>query len=330
MVVLNCADIVAVYIMWMLMTYLTDVWKLSVTHAAAIVNVYSGLVGIMQIGMAFLHINCLGTYWMLVLSSVTFSMGLSFLALSTPPVFSKVTGTCSAYEPACIGKTQSNLFYVALALTAVGKSSRAVSKDSFREENKENYSSRIGFGHFALIVVCVAAVISVAYIKPWSIRFGISAISTVVATLMFLSTSFFRPYIEPPQTTDIRSEDRATNLNTLGILRIRGVDESSSILRIIAMLMTFIVCGVVISVGNTYFLEQANHMNRKILFFNVPIELLLLYQKRAKWNNKDRTYEKLETEAPAAILASVPLLNSIWCCIIAGGVQEATWFNRQA
>ncbi|KAF8391990.1 hypothetical protein HHK36_022330 [Tetracentron sinense] len=210
MVVLNCADIIAVYTMWVLMTYLTDVWKLSITHAAAIVN------------------------------------GLSLLVMSTPPVLSKVTGTCSAYEPACIGKTQSKLFYVALALIAVGKSSHSVSKDSFREENKENYSSRIGFRHYAVIVFCVAAIISVAYIKP---------------------------------------------------------------------------CGIVISVGNTYFLEQANHLNNKLGSLHLPVEFLLAYQKMAKCS-KDRTYKKLETTAPAAILALVPLLNSVWCCITAALVES--------
>ncbi|KAF8391989.1 hypothetical protein HHK36_022329 [Tetracentron sinense] len=290
--VLNCADIIAVYTMWVLMTYLTDVWKLSITHAAAIVNVYSGLVGIMPIGMAFLLDHCLGSYWMLVLSSITYSLGLSLLVMSTPPVLSKVTGTCSAYEPACIGKTQSKLFYVALALIAVGKSSHSVSKDSFREENKENYSSRIGFRHYAVIVVCVAAIISVAYIKPWY----------------------------EDRATPLLEEGEGNN-NRLRLLRTPGLDETNLILRIIPMWMTFIVSGIVISVGNTYFLEQANHLNNKLGSLHLPVEFLLAYQNMAKWS-KDRTYKKLETTAPAAILASVPLLNSVWCCIAAALVES--------
>ncbi|KAF8398877.1 hypothetical protein HHK36_014741 [Tetracentron sinense] len=177
--VLNCADIIAVYTMWVLMTYLTDVWKLSITHAAAIVNVYSGLVGIMPIGMAFLLDHCLGF---------------------------ELVGHVNSASP----------------FEAVGKSSHSVSKDSFREENKENYSSRIGFRHYAVIVVCVAAIISVAYIKPWY----------------------------EDRATPLLEEGEGNN-NRLRLLRTPGLDETNLILRIIPMWMTFIVSGIMISVGNT-------------------------------------------------------------------------------
>ncbi|KAF8391985.1 hypothetical protein HHK36_022325 [Tetracentron sinense] len=329
MIVLHCADIVAVYTMWVLMTYLTDVWKLSITHAAAIVNIYSGLVGIMPIVMAFLLDHCLSTHWMQVLSSITYSIGLSFLTMSTPPVLSKITGTCSAYEPACIGNTQSILFYAALALIAVGMSSQSVSKISFRKENQDNYSNHVGFREYAVMFVMVAAIISVSYIKPWSVRFGIPAICTVVATLMFLSTSCFRPYIKPPQTSASRCEDTTISLLSsqtvdergLSLLTTSGVDETSIILRIIPMWIAFIVCGIVISVGNTYFLAQANHMNRKLGSLHIPVEFLLWYYRMAKWT-KHRAYEKAKTKVPAALLASVPLFNCILCCIIAALVES--------
>ena len=53
--------------------YLTNVWSLNITHAAAIVNVFSGVATIMPIGMAF-HVNAfMGDYWMLLLSSLAYS-----------------------------------------------------------------------------------------------------------------------------------------------------------------------------------------------------------------------------------------------------------------
>ena len=53
--------------------YLTNVWSLNITHAAAIVNVFSGVATIMPIGMAFLVDAFMGDYWMLLLSSLAYS-----------------------------------------------------------------------------------------------------------------------------------------------------------------------------------------------------------------------------------------------------------------
>jgi peptide/histidine transporter 3/4 len=53
-----------------MMTYLTNVWGLDITRAAAIVNVFVGLQFIMPVGMAFLVDAFLGHYRMLLLSSL--------------------------------------------------------------------------------------------------------------------------------------------------------------------------------------------------------------------------------------------------------------------
>ena len=67
-------DILIAPALFMMMTYLTDVWKLDFTHAAAIVNVFSGVTTIMPIGMAFLAHAFMGDYWMLLLSSLAYSL----------------------------------------------------------------------------------------------------------------------------------------------------------------------------------------------------------------------------------------------------------------
>ncbi|KAL7195130.1 hypothetical protein ACSBR1_035363 [Camellia fascicularis] len=54
MLVLIWADILAMYAMWMMMLYLTNVWKLNFTHAAAIINVFWGLMAIMLLPIQFL------------------------------------------------------------------------------------------------------------------------------------------------------------------------------------------------------------------------------------------------------------------------------------
>ena len=57
-----------------MMPYLTTVWNLNITRAAAIVNVFYGVVSIMPIGMAFLVDAFIGDYWMLLLSSLAYSI----------------------------------------------------------------------------------------------------------------------------------------------------------------------------------------------------------------------------------------------------------------
>jgi peptide/histidine transporter 3/4 len=56
------------------MTYLTDVWGLDTTHAAAIVNVCNGVENIMPVGMAFLADAFMGDYCMLLFSSHAYSL----------------------------------------------------------------------------------------------------------------------------------------------------------------------------------------------------------------------------------------------------------------
>jgi hypothetical protein len=56
-----------------MMPYLTTVWSFNLTHAAAIVNVFTGAATIMPIGMAFLVDAFMGDKWMLLLSSLAYS-----------------------------------------------------------------------------------------------------------------------------------------------------------------------------------------------------------------------------------------------------------------
>ncbi|GMP85685.1 hypothetical protein CsSME_00038746 [Camellia sinensis var. sinensis] len=73
MLVLIWADILAMYAMWMMMLYLTNVWRLNFTHAAAIINVFWGLMAIMVLPIQFLVDAFMGNYWMLLISSFSYS-----------------------------------------------------------------------------------------------------------------------------------------------------------------------------------------------------------------------------------------------------------------
>lgn len=121
--------------------------------------------------------------------------------MSTPPVL----GKCSEYQPECIGDSQKVLFYTALPLIAFGMGGHMTSfngflADQFRgEEDNLDESTfwRFFYSVLAVIIVTFVAVLGFPYIKPWSLRFGIPAICTLVATLLFFSGSCSYKYFRP-------------------------------------------------------------------------------------------------------------------------------------
>jgi peptide/histidine transporter 3/4 len=72
--VLSWADSLAWYAMSVMMTYLTNVWKLDLTHAAAIVNVSSGAANILPIAMSVLADTFLGHYCIILLANIAYSI----------------------------------------------------------------------------------------------------------------------------------------------------------------------------------------------------------------------------------------------------------------
>ncbi|KAM7461451.1 hypothetical protein LguiA_029572 [Lonicera macranthoides] len=354
MAVLMWADLLAGYAMWVMIIYLTNVWKLSFTHAAGIVNVWGGIAMILPIGFAFLVDSAIGNYLMLLLSSISYTIGLGFLAMSTPPVLYKSTSTCSEYKPKCIGHTQKVLFYTALALIAVGISGHVVALQSFYEQNKS---------------------IALPYIRPWALRFGIPAICALVATLLFLTGSCRYRHVSPegsPLTTMFRvavataskicqqvpddakllySKDdvdpnsvphlcglrclykaaiilptkskQDQEKNRWALCSVIEVQETKSVIHMIPIWITFIICGVVLSIGNTYFLEQGNHMNRKVGHLTVPLPFFLVLYDSAKYfcGELYKYFVKKFYRYAPPIGIGVAMIFSVLCCITAAKVE---------
>ncbi|KAK9127921.1 hypothetical protein Syun_016718 [Stephania yunnanensis] len=383
--VLLWADILANYAMFILMEYLTNVWKLNFTDAGAIVNIYTGVSAIMPIGIAFLVDTLFGNYWMLFLSSWSYAIGLGLLSMSTPPVLSKATGTCSSYEQECIGHVQKALLYTSLPLIAIGIGGHTVSLNAFIDEQASvNERERIEgvrsykyVGYAAIFIVPLVSAIALPYIKPWSVRFGIPAICTLVATVAFMSksrkyncekpkgspyTRMFRVFIASackmrlpvddsklywgrdqdsmprPHPSRFRCLDKAALIapnealeeqekNRWKLCKVTDVDETKIALRLIPMSMTFIVVGLVTSIANTYFVEQANHMNPKVGKLKVPLPILLWFYMTATTQSTG-LYNKME-EALSSIKKYVPAIGfgvgmffSILCCITAALVEK--------
>ncbi|XP_051131172.1 protein NRT1/ PTR FAMILY 5.5-like [Andrographis paniculata] len=389
-VVLLWADILAVYSLYIMMTYLTDVWGVGFTHAAAIVNMFWGVVTVSPLFVGYVTETLLGNYLTLLLSSIAYSAGLGFLTMSTPPVLADSLGTCSDYKADCIGHGQKALFYAALPLIAFGMVGHLTSMNQFLAEqlsDEDHDNLHIGIfwrffsGILAVIIVTFVAVFALPYIKPWSLRFGIPAICSLVATLLFISGScsynYFRPAGSPltmfvrvfaaagsklfyrtpkdpndlyeiqnpqlyvvPHTRSLRCLDKAAILiptkpheeqenNIWRLCRVTEVEETKTILRMIPVWMTFILCGVISSIGFTYFIEQLNHMNHKVGRLKVPIVVFLLFFEQAQ-NVFATLYLKLANvlsqngfkkfAPPIGILISMIL--AILCCITAAKVEN--------
>ncbi|KAK4478497.1 hypothetical protein RD792_013974 [Penstemon davidsonii] len=188
----------------------------------------------------------------------------------------------------------------------------------------------------SFVVGTIVAVIALFYIKPWSLRFGIPAICTLVATLLFISgswsykiyyktreisplTVFLRVFVaaisklfyrspkdatklyeiqDPqldsvPHTNSLRCLDKAAIViptepleeqekNKWRLCRVTEVEETKTIICMIPVWMTFILCGVVSAIGFTFFIEQLNHLNPKVGRLKVPIVALLYCHEQAQ------------------------------------------------
>ncbi|KMT06823.1 hypothetical protein BVRB_7g159790 [Beta vulgaris subsp. vulgaris] len=303
------------YTMWLMMPYLTDVWDMSIIQAAAVINIFDGVVAILPLGLRFI-IDSLGNpmmadYWMLLWSGISGILGLLLVTMSTPPMLSKATGTCSKYEPKCIGNTQVTFFYTGLVLLVTAMATCITSQRSYMFErgkrmglkkphdiwNVRQALVRKGGEETLLRVLqeaksstdpkvlknrayhwptefwlyrcnafyTIVLIVLVCWVMPWSLRLGIPVIILLLSTLLFVAKPWYH---------------------------ITGVEEVSSIEPFVTSLMiktiakflickfpiwsTFVVGGLVSSVGNTYFMEQAEQMDPKLGHWEVPTAFFML------------------------------------------------------
>lgn len=232
--------------------------------------------------------------------------GIGLVAMSTPPVLANSTGTCKEYEPHCVGATQRALFYTGMALIAVGLAGHNVSlrplldaqKERANDDSKWDLLKIISF--ILVVLVAVTGAIGLPYIKPWSLRFGIPAICTAFSTLLFF--------------TGLHTYDRAEQV-------VSSRDTEAGFGGMIPIWIAFIMCGVVSSIGNTYFVEQANHMNPNLGTWKVPTQILLLVFKCGKLFFDILAVVLLKVTKKWVGIA-VGIVLSVLCCITAALVEK--------
>ncbi|XP_020553445.1 protein NRT1/ PTR FAMILY 5.5-like [Sesamum indicum] len=367
------ADILVGFAFFEMQKYLTEVWKLSFTHAAGILNIWGGIAMILPVFFLFLVDACLGNFTMLLISSTTYTVGIGFVTMSTPSVLASHTATCKQ----CIGHTQKALFYTGMALIAVGSAGNDVSVRSFGHEQKDKPDSYASIkaclkipGFILVVLIAVIGAIALPYIKPWTLRFGIPAICTAFATFLFWSgwctydkdkpkgsplTNVCRVFVAsafkkskpfPLNNREIYKKAENESFSRSRCLRclekaaiilpgedeeksrwrlcsVGEVEEAKIAVRMIPMWLTFIVCGIVSSTANTYFVEQANKMNRRLGTWKVPLQVLLLLFEWAKaWFDILASWSlRKYKEYGAPIGIAVAMILSVLCCITAAKIE---------
>ncbi|KAH9736415.1 protein NRT1/ PTR FAMILY 5.5 [Citrus sinensis] len=227
----------------MMMDYLTEVWMISFVHAAGIVNIFWGTAHVLPLAIRYLVDTTISKYWMILVSSFAYTAGMCLLTMSTPPAIAGAMGTCSDYKPECIGEGQKILLYTALGLIAFGISGHMGSIDRCPRHASELYER---------------SDINDLYVVPHS------------RSLRWLDKAAI---ILPNKT--LRQQER----NRWRLCSVTEVEETKCLVHLIPICFTFIIPGVVSSIGNTFFLEQAEVINGKDggNFSFGPLLLLLFY-----------------------------------------------------
>ncbi|KAL0401024.1 UNVERIFIED_CONTAM: protein NRT1/ PTR FAMILY 5.5 [Sesamum latifolium] len=366
-------DLVVGYIMRTLVTYLSDVWKLSLVHATSIVNIWEGAAKALPLALTFLARSFFGVAPVFVLCNFAYPIqnlnghvGLGVACTVNTSSFWPLT------KQECIGTTQRILFYTALPLVAMGMSGivfmfEYATKDEEDEDDRPTpeklYSSRL------FIIPLTVVGFGYSILKLWSLRFGIPAICSAV-TIGFLLilircsdeplssddevkgsplTQLIRVFVASaskvrhkldgaelyekpdspslPRTRWLRCLDKAAIIlpdksreeqekNSWTLCTVTEVEETKAAILIFPLCLSFIICGLVISVGNSYFLEQANHMNPKLGKLKVPFLFLLLLYDVVK-----SIFSKIKWSS-FRVGTSVTIIVSVLCCITAAKVEN--------
>ncbi|KAK6943096.1 Proton-dependent oligopeptide transporter family [Dillenia turbinata] len=135
--------------------------------------------------------------------------------------------------------------------------------------------------------------------------------------------------------------------NRWRLCKVSEVEMTKISVRWIPMWMTFLVCGVVTSIGDTYFFEQAYTMSNSVGHFKVPLQVFQLiygvstffiaslaeriteskYNKKKKAQSGEILYQMDKTKKKSgklnnpAIGIGVAMLFSVLCCLTAAIVE---------
>ncbi|XP_057788936.1 protein NRT1/ PTR FAMILY 5.5-like [Salvia miltiorrhiza] len=183
------------------------------------------------------------------------------------------------------------------------------------------------------------------YVKKWYLLFGISAMCTLLATLSHLSG--FRTYKESVSTPatvvkqaaiKLLSQELAiklgfsSNPNTSSSQTTNADHEQPplkfdhTVFRMAMLYTGWIICGIVSSIGNTYFVQQATLMDYNIGHWKPPLQVLQLIFLVFKlfYVVSLLPHEIFTIGEPKEVETSInsALMYSVLCCAAAAAVER--------
>ncbi|OVA18285.1 Proton-dependent oligopeptide transporter family [Macleaya cordata] len=334
--------IVEAAVLSLLMSYLRDEWDKKLFVAAATVNVSEGMSGLLCIPATYFK-ERYGCYTTLVLSSMFYIVGLVIL------------GTV-----AFVG----GVLYTALVLLVLGKALSSSScvedfledqlkaQSNEEDEKRDNVRVKISLAKCQIIGDIVGNVL-LAVVNDWECHFNISAsIQSFTLVLFFIGTPLYfigriRSLVHMVYFYFRRLFDKTTLRSSSDhqvVIKEQGTKSSSLILMISSMApicFTFLMCGIVNSIGSTYFLEQGSTMYRGLggdhkkdnnppgiindTLEEVPVTILQIVKQLSCFSSKYLIYrilsKRLRGTRATLIRIGVGMIFSVGVCSIARAVE---------
>ncbi|KAL1543807.1 protein NRT1/ PTR FAMILY 5.11-like [Salvia divinorum] len=296
----------------------------------------------------------LGYFKVVVISTMSSTLGIVFVTMSLPPVLGM--GPCKKYKEECVGDGQRGLLYLGVALTAIGRGGLTVSvpclHDEQRSEGGQFYLCGLVQKHVSTAenhVVYAVGLVIISLISSWTFRFGFPAIFAAIVTVTFLSGWSAYTKTGPKHKGSLLATLFKAFAPCRNHQESEGSRKESSFIRhITGVSINFIILGIVSALGNTFFVSQANQMERKFLFMTIPLavfQLPMLIAAAAapclcamcaflQCANQYCNFcvPRCLRVIPSILGVGVAMVHAILCCVVAAAVvkrKHAMWLVFQ-
>ncbi|XP_024973211.1 protein NRT1/ PTR FAMILY 5.6-like isoform X3 [Cynara cardunculus var. scolymus] len=187
-----------------LITYLTEVMHEDLTTAAKNVNRWAGVTTIMPLLGGFLADAYVGRFFMILLSSSIYLMGLGILTMSQFVPSLKPCGVRRCIHPRRVHEL---IFFIGIYLISLGTgghkpSLESFGADQFDDDNLEERKGKMSFFNWWNAALCgglVLGVTVVAYVQDnfnWGFANLILTVTMVITTIIFtLGKPFYRYHV---------------------------------------------------------------------------------------------------------------------------------------
>ncbi|KAF7836405.1 protein NRT1/ PTR FAMILY 5.10-like [Senna tora] len=258
-----------------LITYLTGPLHFTTAAAAESVNLWIGIAGLMPLLGAFIADSYLGRYPTILLASLVYILGLGLMAISAMPLTNSDCNSVTNSE-SCSSNFQVILFFIALYLVALGQGGHkpcveAFGADQFDQHHPRESKDRSSFFNWWFTKNegnQKNAFVRIGRVYALAIRNRRASLSDIKFNDE-ISAFFSHPCSK--QFNFLHKALLAPNGSKEQACSLTDVEEAKAILRLVPILVTNLIYGIVFAQVTTFFTKQGATMDRTIFpGFDVP------------------------------------------------------------